>query len=109
VIAGFVDGNAVDPGFEAGLTAECTDAPEDLEKDLLNDVAGIGRIAHQAVDKAIDRILKTLDERFIGLLITAAETIEKELIDWRKSRYSASEVPLRSAGIQIEADGRVCH
>jgi len=44
------------------------DAAKDLQEDLLDHVAGVRGIPKQAVNQVVDGLLKTVDQRLVGLL-----------------------------------------
>ena len=68
LVAGLMQGDAVDPGAEAGVAAEAGDVAEDLDEDLLGDVGGVGRVAEVARDQRVDRMAVLRDEQGKGLL-----------------------------------------
>jgi hypothetical protein len=61
MIPGFINGDAVNPGLERTLAAECSNIPKNLEKYFLNHIGRVGRIVHQAADHAVDRLFEALD------------------------------------------------
>ncbi len=63
-----MDGDAVDPGLQAGLAVEVPHPPEDLEEDLLGDVGRIAGIVQHAVYQAVDGLVVLRDEPGVGVL-----------------------------------------
>ena len=55
LVGGFVQGDAVDPGAEAGFAMEVGDAAVDLNEDVLGDVGGFAGIGDGARDERIER------------------------------------------------------
>jgi hypothetical protein len=56
VIPAFVVGDPVDPGEQAGLETEASEAPERFEKHVLEDVLGLERIPNQGNDQGPKRV-----------------------------------------------------
>src|SRR5450631_2072565 len=44
LIGGLMDGNAIDPGLQAGVAVEVADAAKDFEEDFLGEVGGVGGV-----------------------------------------------------------------
>ena len=66
-VGGFVHRNPVNPGFQAGLTVKMLHAAEDLQKDFLCGIGGVGRIGHDAIDQAVDGLVEFADEPRVGV------------------------------------------
>ena len=49
LVGGFMDRNAIDPGFQAGIGIEILDTAKNFDEDLLGGVGGVGRIVQNAV------------------------------------------------------------
>ncbi len=56
---------AINPGLQAALSFEKADLSKYLKKNLLGDIGGIRRIAHQTIYEVVNRLLKTADQRFV--------------------------------------------
>jgi hypothetical protein len=80
LVAGLMQGDAVDPGAEAGVAAEAGDVAEDLDEDLLRDVGGVGRVAEVARDERVDRVAVLRDEQGKGLLGAGLELRDEVLL-----------------------------
>ena len=68
LVGGLVNGDAVKPGLQAGFTVEALHAAKDLKKHLLGGVGRVGRIAQDAVDKAINRLMVVCNQPGVSLL-----------------------------------------
>jgi hypothetical protein len=77
LVSRLIYGDAVDPGLNRAIAAKSRDVPENLQENFLHHIGGVGRIVQQAADDVIDRLLKALNQRFIGSLFAAAEAIEQ--------------------------------
>jgi hypothetical protein len=77
-----IDGDAVDPGAKARLSAEAPDRPEDAQKDLLREVQGFFPVAKQVDCKLDDHPLMLGDELGAGrFLARCAPLHERRFAD----------------------------
>jgi hypothetical protein len=65
VIVGLVDRNAVNPCLQAAVAAKSADLAEDLYKDLLHNVTGVGGVVQQPGNQVVDRLLVLGNESFV--------------------------------------------
>ena len=80
LVAGFVEGDAVDPGAQAGVSVEGGDVAEDLDEDFLGDIGGVGRVAQAAGDEGVERTAVLGDEQSEGLLGAGLEVRDEALL-----------------------------
>ena len=57
-----MQGDAIEPGAQAGVAVEAANAAEDLDEDFLGDVGGVGRVVEAARDQRIERLMILRDE-----------------------------------------------
>ncbi|MFM1942781.1 MAG: hypothetical protein RI897_1763 [Verrucomicrobiota bacterium] len=62
-----IDGDAVDPGKEAGLALEGGEGLEGFDERLLGEVVCVFVVSGDLVDRAIDALLISAYERIVGL------------------------------------------
>ena len=60
--------NTVNPGFQAGFAVKMLHSPKDLQEDLLGSIGGVGRIGENAINQAVDGLVKFADEPGVGIL-----------------------------------------
>ena len=63
-----MNGDTIQPGFQAGFAIEALHSTEHLEEHLLGGVRRIRRVAQDAVHKAVDGLMVVRDEPVVGLL-----------------------------------------
>ena len=68
LVGGLVQGDAVEPGAQAGVAVELADAAEDLDEDFLGDVGGVGGVVEAAADEGVEGLVILGDEHAEGLL-----------------------------------------
>src|SRR5687768_8064388 len=106
VVVRLIHRNAVKPGLQTALSAEGADRSEHLQEDLLYDVGGIAWIVQQTINKVIDGLLKTIDQRLVGGIVASAKTLDQQRIDRRHLGYRPGNFP---GSVQFETDSRVGH
>src|SRR5580692_5629038 len=67
-VRGLVQSDAVDPSLKTGLTIKVLHAAKHLEKDFLGSIGGIGGIGNQAVNQAVDGLVKLTNQPSVGFL-----------------------------------------
>ncbi len=67
LIGGFMQGDAVDPGAQAGVAMKIADAAVDLDEDILGDVGGFAGVGNGARDERVERAVILSDQRGEGL------------------------------------------
>ena len=80
LVAGLVQGDAIDPGAQAGVAVEGGDVAEDLDEDLLGDVGGVGWVAQAAGDEGVDGVAVLGDEQGKGLLRAGFQVRDEALL-----------------------------
>ncbi len=65
-----VDGDAVDPGEEAGLALEGGEGLEGFDESILGEVVGVLVVGGDLVDGTIDPLLVSAHEGIVGLEVT---------------------------------------
>ena len=67
LVGGLVQGDAVEPGAQAGVAVELANAAEDLDEDFLGDVGGVGGVVEAAADEGVEGLMVLGDEQAEGL------------------------------------------
>jgi hypothetical protein len=80
VIVSFVESYTIDPRFQAAIAPKGTDVAEDLEKNFLDNIRAFRWVVHQAVDEIVDRLLKSIDQDFVGLLLAGPQSLNEQLV-----------------------------
>ena len=62
-----MDGNPVQPRFQAAFAVKTLNATKYLEKDFLCSVGRIGRIGQDAINKAVNRLVIMRNQPAVGL------------------------------------------
>jgi hypothetical protein len=73
MVVRLVDRDPIDPGLQGTTAAKVADVPKDLKKNLLDNVAGIARVAHQARDQRVNRLLEAEDKRLVRVFAAQAQ------------------------------------
>ena len=76
-VLGGVDGDAVQPSVEAGISLEMVEVLVDLDEGFLSDVQGFLFVAEHAERDRIDPPLVALDQQLEGALVSAADAFDE--------------------------------
>ena len=60
-------GDAVNPGFQAGLAVKMLHAPKHFQEDFLRGIRRVRRIGDDAINQAVDRLVEFADEPGVGV------------------------------------------
>ena len=68
LVRGLAQGDAVNPGPQRRLAVKTAHSPEDLHKDFLGQVGGVGAVLHGARQQRVDRLVVARDQPRKSLL-----------------------------------------
>jgi hypothetical protein len=87
-----VDGDAVQPGAEAGAELEVFQRAEGADKNFLGDVGGLVVIAQHAQGNAIDPLLVS-DHQFVESPLLASQELSDQFMFFGRIHSSQFETP----------------
>jgi tetratricopeptide (TPR) repeat protein len=76
-VAGLVDGDAIDPGPQAGLSAEAVDGAEDPQEDFLRQIEGLVTVAEEVQGELEHHALVFRHELGAGRLVAVRTALNK--------------------------------